>query len=69
MSAVVCMVAPPPLQAIVWTDEAIDQLLDRSKLDAQPEAAETAVAAGGNDILAGFKVGLMTREGTASLYG
>ncbi|KAL4421743.1 hypothetical protein ABPG77_002359 [Micractinium sp. CCAP 211/92] len=41
-------------RAIVWTDEAIDQLLDRSKLDAQPEAAEAA--AGGNDILAGFKV-------------
>lgn len=45
-----------PLQAIVWTDEAIDQLLDRSQLAATQEE-EAAAAARGNDILAGFKVG------------
>ncbi|KAL4452565.1 hypothetical protein ABPG75_008227 [Micractinium tetrahymenae] len=41
-------------RAIVWTDEAIDQLLDRSKLAAPSEDAEGP--AGDNDILAGFKV-------------
>ena len=42
----------------MWTDEALDQLLDRSELTSQQQAEgeEGAAPAGGSDILAGFKV-------------
>ena len=42
---------------VVWSDEAIDRLLDRSDLAAQSaEQDAAAAAAAANDILAGFKV-------------
>ncbi len=44
-------------RAVVWTDEAIDALLDRSDLEAENGAQDAvAAAAAANDILAGFKV-------------
>lgn len=44
-------------RAVVWADEAIDALLDRSELEAEGAAQDAAAAAAAaNDILAGFKV-------------
>jgi hypothetical protein len=47
-------------QAIAWTDEALDQLLDLSELSSGHQQAEgqegPAAAAASSDILAGFKV-------------
>lgn len=44
-------------RAVVWTDEAIDRLLDRSTLQAGGgEDAEGGSSSGANDILAGFRV-------------
>lgn len=44
----------------MWTDEALDQLLDRNELSTSQQQAEgeegAAAAAGSSDILAGFKV-------------
>lgn len=44
-------------RAVVWADEAIDALLDRSGMEAEGAAQDAAAAAAAaNDILAGFKV-------------
>lgn len=48
-------------QAVVWTDEAIDQLLDRSTLGqegGEGGGGAAGTGTGGSDILAGFKVRL-----------
>lgn len=73
-STLVRTASPPPLppnrpllQAIVWTDEAVDRLLDRSTLHNPPEGDEdSSGGGGGGDILGGFKVAHFQLQETAA---